>query len=223
MSSKKTTDQTIKFDQGSKNAFDTLQPGIQSSLSADMNLDPTKSSVYNLMLQKSLEQARSLQQMGVNRVAANQAASGFSPNSAYLQSRNNQLGRFNSGLTANAFIQNLMSADERRRQATAMGMGYKPLTTGQNTVQTTSGLGTWLPQVISAGAALGLAPFTGGASLAGLGGAMKGGTSYEPTPDINALAGTSQANPFQSSWFQQASAPAPVAYGGGTDWSKVTF
>lgn len=167
--------QANTYNPASMNLFNQLQPLIGSNLSNDMQLDPTKSATYNFGLQNMLANARGLGQRNSSNFAANLGASGFGQGNlpAFQQAMLGNIGRQNTGLSANAFIQNYMNYDMLRRQATQLASGIKPLQTGGTMnssgtqTQTQSGLGTWLPQV--AGMGLGLA--TGGMS-GGFGGLL---------------------------------------------------
>lgn len=170
MSTKKTSETKNTYNPAAMGTFNALQPGIQSNLQDDMQLDPTKSNVFNLMLGQSMGAANQLGLKNIQNTIGRVNASGFGEGSPFAQSQTDKAMRMNSGLQAQAFIQNLFAADQRRQNATTRAMGYQPLQTGQNNVTTTSGLGTWLPQV----AGMGLSAAMGGLG-GGLFGAMKGG------------------------------------------------
>lgn len=175
MSSKTETKSTNSYDSGSMSAFNAFTPQVQANWTQDMQLDPTKSSTYNLGLQKMQGAASQIAARNKENFFGNMTAGGYSGNnlSGVQQQGLMGLGMGASSLTANAFNQNYMNYDMLRRQTTSQAAGYKPLQTGGTQTQTTSGLGTWLPQVVGAGlgAAAGFA--TGGLSTA-LGGASSG-------------------------------------------------
>src|SRR6266436_5470962 len=71
---------------------------------------------------------------------------------AALEMQQNQ-GRANTNLQANlGFLNPVHNALGLQQGAMQLAAGYRPLQTGGTQVQSTGGLGTWLPQV--AGAAL---------------------------------------------------------------------
>lgn len=171
MSTKKesTQVQTTQFDSGSKNVFDSLQKPIGENLTNDMQLDPTKSKTFNLGLQNALQGNAQLKNRAAQNFAGNMRASGFGEgNNAFQQAQMGRMGRAAGAMDSQAVNQNYMNYDMMRRQATQLSMGYHPLQTGQttNTTEKTSGLGTWLPQVIGAGAQIGLGFATAGMSTA---------------------------------------------------------
>lgn len=207
--------------------YQSLQPGIQKNMANDMQLDPTKSSTFNLGLQNALNSNALLKQRAASNLTGNMAASGFAGNSnAFQQAQLNRMGRAGSSMDAQSTNQNFLNYDMLRRQATGQSMNYRPLQTGQTgqSTQTTSGLGTWLPQVIGAGAQIGMGIATGGASTAasaathagmagvGAGNAMASGSYFS---DANPF--TASANPFSNY------APPGVGQFGSTNSSYNPF
>lgn len=173
MSKKTETKQRNVYNQGSMNVFDQLQPGIQASLLQDMALDPRQNKTFNMKLAEMMRQNNLLLQNNIEQSMLNNQVRGI-PMSSGISGM--QLGKFMrqaSGANSNAIVQNWLAHEEARRRATGMAMGYQPLQIGQDTTQKTSGLGTWLPQVLGAGIMGGAALLTGGANLAGAG--AKGG------------------------------------------------
>lgn len=209
MSSKTQTNQvqTAQFDSGSKSTFDTMQGPIGENMRQDMQTDPTKSTTFNLGLQNALKGNMLAKARASQNIFGNMQGSGFSgAMQPFQQAQINKAARAGGAMDANSVNANFMNYDMMRRQATQQAMGYRPLQTGQtsNTTQTTSGAGTWLPQVIGSAAQIGLGVATGGASLAA-GAAMKGlggfaGTQGSLSPGAGGVSGTpsyfSNSNPF---------------------------
>jgi hypothetical protein len=83
------------------------------------------------------------------------------------------LGRYGSGLNANAFYNAANNAFSNQWKSLGTMAGFQPLQTGQT--QTTGGLGTWLPQVAGMAISGALGAATGG--MSGLGSLAKMGTS----------------------------------------------
>ena len=83
-----------------------------------------------------------------------------------------------SNLTSDARMNNalLLGAAQNRQTSLGNAMSYRPLQTGGKQVQSTSGLGTWLPQV----AGMALAAATGGMSGGKPIGGPKGPPSSSP-------------------------------------------
>ena len=179
-----TSKQETQFDPGSRGVFNALQPGIQNVLQQFMS-DPLTASYFLKQLGMANQQISQLGQRNVGNLMANMRTGGFGGGNmnAFQQSQLARTGRATSGMQSNAFNSLLMNANQMRLGATQMAQGYNPLVTGQTATQTTksSGVGTWLPQVLGGALAVGLAPFTGGTSLMGLGGlaGMGGGGGPE--------------------------------------------
>lgn len=218
MSTKKTTDTSNKYDPTSMNAFNTMTPQMQSNLSEFMK-DPTQQAGFNLALAQQMKGVQTTGQRTVNNLFANMKAGGFGGGNmnAYQGSMLGMAGRQNSANASNAFTQNYLGFKQNQFQATGMAEGYKPLQTGSTTTETTSGLGTWLPQV--AGAALqGAAAFaTGGASLAATaaGKAMSGGGGGGLfSGGLQADSNASASNPFLYSQPGQGGYNPFYGYGG---------
>jgi len=140
--------------------------------------NPFGNAFYRLGAGQSQQAANQLGQQNMNAFNQNYLTSGFGgqAGAAFKAAQGAQIGRANQALRSQANIGNIMAALQRQLGATGMGLSYSPLMTGtnssgtSNTTQTTSGTGTWLPQLIGAG--LGAATM----GLGGLGG-MAGGMS----------------------------------------------
>jgi len=156
LSTKKKSTQKTQFDPGSKGVYDTLQPQIQNLLLQQMQ-DPYSflRPQYDLALQMSLGQASRLGQRGMQNLLLNRPQMGAMSLQPYMASQIGRQSRATSGLQANAMLQNrlqmLQQGEGLRSQALGQSQGYNPLVTGQTATEKTSGLGTWLPQVIGAG------------------------------------------------------------------------
>lgn len=175
MGNKTKTNTTNQYNAASMATYNAFQPQIQSTLT-DYAQDPQKSSYFNLRYQQNLNQVQQLGNRGMSNVLMRGRALGGPQGNGMLQSLLAQQTRGNSANEAGAFTNNLLAAEDMRRQAIGQMQAYNPLQTGQSTTQSTSGLGTWLPQVIGIGAAAGLGAMTGGGSMAmgALGGGLKG-------------------------------------------------
>lgn len=162
--------QAIQYDPSSMSAFNAFQPRVQENWMQDSQLDPTKSSTYNLGLSGMQRAAQQLSARNRENFFGNLKAGGYAGNnlSGVQQMGLTGLGMGASALSSNAFNQNFLNYDAMRRNTVNAMASYRPLQTGQtqNSTQTTSGLGTWLPQVIGAGLQVAGAVATGGASLA---------------------------------------------------------
>lgn len=164
MSTKKTSTTTNQYDPSSMNTFQMFQPTIGAGL---MDYFKNAGKLQNLWFQQAVQQnARVGNRMNSN-VLANATTGGWGGGNlpAFLQATLARNSRAVSGMNSNAFLQSLFQTDANKKWALNSMQSYQPLQTGQTNVQKTSGLGTWLPQVLTAGAGLAMAPFTGGASL----------------------------------------------------------
>lgn len=174
-----TQQQTQQFNPAGGATYNQLQPGIGSTLGwymgggqAGPNApgSPFQSPLFQAGMGQGITAANQSGQTAMSSLGSNMAAFGGGGSPGFLQSQVRQAGYNTSGLRQNAYWNALNSTVGSQMNATGMAANYRPLQTGQT--QTTSGLGTWLPQVLGAGLSIGLAPFTGGASLLGLNGAL---------------------------------------------------
>lgn len=197
MTTKKESTSTAQFDPTSMNAFTSMQGGIASVLN-DWMKNPGQ--IQNLLLQQGYRQnARVGGRMNSN-VLNNAVAGGWGGGNlpAFLQASIARNSRATSANNANTFLQTLLGTKQMQLTATGMAQNYRPLQTGSKQVEQTSGLGTWLPQVIGAG--LGMAtglPMFGGAAAAAGGAAKAGGGMLNFAPTSNVFSGMS--NPFLDS------------------------
>src|SRR6185312_9901643 len=85
----------------------------------------------------------------------NAAALGYGTSGGLFQSMLARAGRDTSNLQAQGFRSAVGNANTRQMQSAGMLNAFQPLMTGSKgsftNTQTTSGLGTWFPQVIGAG------------------------------------------------------------------------
>jgi hypothetical protein len=228
MSTKQTTDQSTKFDPGSMAAFQQATPAWMQPAQGYAQ-SPFSNPFFQTQQQLGTRQAQNLGGMATGNVTRNLTASGLfgggSQSPAGLEMLQNQ-GRANTGLQSQlGFLNPLQNALALQQNAMGLLQGYRPLQTGGTTVQSTGGLGTWLPQL--AGGALGMATgggfgalgkmFGGGGSNFNYGGANaspmgfsqpSGGGGLGPWGDYSG--GMSGPPPFMGGM------PTPGA--GGGDW-----
>jgi hypothetical protein len=186
MGSKKTTttqqDTTNKYnplamgayERGVGSGMDVLQQFMQ---------DPYKNAFFLQQLGMINRQASQMGQRGMSNIGRQAQMSGWGGNmgAAWQQSQQARQGRATSSLMAQGQNALLPQFAAMRMGAAQSALNFQPLQTGQSMTgtQTTksSGLGTWLPQLLTGAAAIGLAPFTGGMSLAGLAGMAANSTT----------------------------------------------
>jgi hypothetical protein len=168
MPTKQTNQQTSQFDPASMGAFQGLTPAWANAAKGYIN-SPFSNPFFQQQQQLGTRQAQGLGGTQMGNIGQNMRASGIGGGGAapFQQEMMANQSRANSGLQAQlGFMNPVSNALGMQQNSMGMASGYRPLQTGQTQTQTTSGTGTWLPQV--AGAAL------GGLS-AGLGGGMFGG------------------------------------------------
>lgn len=208
------TQQTSQFDPGSMQQFKGLQGGIGNVLGGYMT-NPFGNPFFQAQQQMGTRQAQNLGGTGTSNLLRNMTASnmfGGASSPAGLEMLQNQ-GRANTGLQAQlGFLQPLMNALGMQQWATGAAEQYRPLQTGSTQTQSTSGLGTWLPQV----AGLAMAPFTGGMSMlpgmmggsGGLGGLFGGGGGMAGTGSFGSNYQT--ASPFSGGGYSPQSMAASL-------------
>jgi len=189
MSTKTQTQTTNQYDPTSLGTYQGLQLPLGNQLQQYIS-NPFGNPMFQLSQQMGTRQAQNLGGTGISNVIRNLVSSGMQNSPAGLEMMNNQM-RANTGTQAQLGFQNpMIQAFQNQLNAMQMSSQYRPLQIGNTQVQSKSGLGTLLPQLLAAGAGIAAAPFTGGLSLAGLGatsGLFMGGSP-------NALAGTQAAN-----------------------------
>lgn len=203
MSSKKTTtsnqQQSVTYNPNSLNTYNTLQNPASSLLQTYMK-DPYAAlkPQYDVQLNLENKQATQLGNRNMENFMQNMNAGGFSGSNlnALTASQLAKNSRATSGLQSNALLQNrlqmLNEGNQMQQMALGEALSYRPLVTGGTSsgqsTETTSGTGTWLPQLISAGIGAAAAPFTGGASLLTAGGQNLGNYSasnvYGMSPSV---------------------------------------
>lgn len=173
MGTKTTTDTSNQYNSSAMGTYNAFQPQVQSSL-MQMSQNPLGNSYFQHQL---AQQQAASQQIGArnntNAIRNMRAGGGVLSNSGgFSTAMLNRNNIASSGMQANAFNGAVNTALQNRNVSLAAMQAYQPLQTGQNSTQTTGGLGTWLPQL--AGAAIGAAGdvMTGGMSGAGGGGGL---------------------------------------------------
>ena len=164
-----TTQSTNQYNPAANNAYNAFQPQIMSQL-MQMAQNPLGNSYFQHQLAQQQSAAQQINQRSQSNSLQNlRTGGGVLSNSGGVASslinRNQMQG---SALQSNAFNSAMNSALQNRNLALMSMQQYQPLQTGNNTTQSTGGLGTWLPQV--AGMAMGMA-------APGLG-SMMGGNSF---------------------------------------------
>lgn len=155
------TTQTNTYDPTSMNAFKTAtnqMSGFTNQwLGTNGNAAPQSTPGFNLNYQTNLNQANATNARNMRNITSNALALGGNPNGGATQAILARAGRAATNTQQTAFTNAYQTAVGQQNNAAQMAASYRPLQTGgtQNTTQSQSGLGTWLPQV--AGMGLGMA------------------------------------------------------------------
>jgi hypothetical protein len=217
------TQSTNQYNPSGMNAYNAFQPQIMSNLMQMVN-NPLGSSFFQNQLQQQLSNTRQLGARSNSNLLQNmRAGGGILSNSAGFMAgalNRNQLG--NNFMQGNAFNHALNGALSNRGTALMSMQAYQPLQTGQNSTQSTGGLGTWLPQLIGAGLGAAGGAMTGGfggglsGAVSGMGGGYSGARApaYSGPPTSGGMGGNyggafsggaynqpdASANPYSSGW-----------------------
>ena len=159
------TTQNVTYDPASKSTYDTFLGQASTNL-LDQMKDPLKSGWGQAYLQQANKATNRMGLAGNQNIIRNLTLSGMGNNNALMQSQLARNARGTSATKANSLIQLLLQGEQIKQNATTQALNYQPLATGQTGSSTTqtSGLGTWLPQLLGAGLQAGLAAATGGGS-----------------------------------------------------------
>lgn len=196
MSTKKTT--TTNFDPNSMQRYQSAQNTLMGTYS-QMVQNPYSGPAYQMGLQQNLRSANTLNAGNMRNAMQNYNMSGFGNLTGGARaSLLSGLSRSASGMRQNAFFNNFNTATANQQFGASVLGQMQPLVTGQT--QKTSGLGTWLPQVLGAG--LGLASGFGGAAAGAMSGAASGSNSLSGLTGATGLYGPGfgAASPFGSNF-----------------------
>lgn len=182
---------SLNFNPASQSIYNALIAGGSNTMLGYMN-NPFNNPAYTMGAAQGQKGAK---QLGANAMGAlnqNQLAQGLGGQAGqgWLGAQRAQTGRANQSLSSQANIQNVLSAMQRQMAAAGTGLSFSPQLTGQtgnfSQTQQTSGLGTWLPQVMGAGLGALTGGMTGGLSTmmqagggGGFGGGFSGGNMFQ--------------------------------------------
>jgi hypothetical protein len=205
---------TNQYSQSGMNAYNAFQPQLQSVLGGYAS-NPFGNPFYQLNLSSNMATAnRQSGQMNQNALSQfNMTGMGGAPSGART-SLMAQLGRYGSSLNAGAFQSAASNAFTNQMGALNTMAGYRPLQTGQT--QQTTGLGTWLPQLVGAAAGIGMGVATGGASLAA-------GAASNAGQQISGYGAQDTGNAFSQGGFSGAAGSSAGPQPPGMMPSGMTF
>ena len=190
------TSQTAnQYNAAGMNTYNAFQPQLLAQLT-QMAQNPLGNTYFQNQLAQQQGAAHQLTQRSMSNSLQNLRTGGgiLSNSGGYTNALINRNQIQGSTLQSNAFNSAVNSALSNRNMAMMSMQAYQPLQTGQTTNQSTSGTGTWLPQL--AGMALSMAAPGIGSALggqgfsAGYGGGQSGGNYIQ-----NAMSGMNQRMP----------------------------
>lgn len=195
MPTKKQTTSTNTYAPGAlqnyTNWANQLNPFVSSMMS-----NPFSSPFYNLNIQQQTKAANSLSQRTGQNALQNFGMQNLGlQGSGLMNSLLAKAGRYGSQLQYQGFTNAANNAQSNMWNAAQLGSNFfgNPLVTGGQQTQTTSGLGTWLPQVLGAAAGIATGGF-GGGGLSSLFGGGGGGTSGLPLIGQSGVGSGSMSN-----------------------------
>ena len=146
MSTKTQQTQQAQFNPASLSTFHALIPGLQNVFSQYMGSgSPMTSPFFKSMFSTGLGQAAMQTGGGAGALSSWGATPAVN---ASLLGANSRAG---SLMGASSFWNALPMAQQLQLQNLGMASSIRPLQTGQTTTQQQTGLGTWLPSLLSAG------------------------------------------------------------------------
>jgi hypothetical protein len=143
MSQKTTT--TNSFAPSGMNAYNKMQPQLTGQLQAGAST-PMAASFFN---QQAGAANKSIAQSGQGVLRGAQSGGGLLGGGAFGMNKLNQASTGVGQAQNNAFNTTLNGAMNTRTASLSAMQQYRPLQTGQSSY--TSGLGSWLPQLVAAG------------------------------------------------------------------------
>jgi hypothetical protein len=173
LSTQKTDTQQFQFDPGAMKQYQGLTSAFGNTAQGYMQ-SPFSNPFFQTQQQMGTRQAQNLGGTQMSDLLRNMTSSGMAGGAsspAGLEMQQNQ-SRANTGLQAQlGFLNPVQNALQQQNFYSQLASQFRPLQTGGKSTETTSGTGTWLPQL--AGAALG--GLTGMGGLGSLMGMFKGG------------------------------------------------
>lgn len=204
MGTKQTTTTTNQFSPAGMSTYNALQGPMSSLLNSNIS-SPYNNTGFNTRMAQGTAANRGFgASAGASTRQANSAL-GTTGGTAFNNYQTASQGRANAANQGQMSNNLILGAAQNRNQSLSAAMNYRPLQTGGTQVQQTSGLGTWLPQVIGAGIsaagtafgmpglgkAFGGTPFSSGAGQQGFN--QWAGSGFGGAPIMNPDGG-----PFQS-------------------------
>lgn len=190
MSMNKTTTSTNQYAPGAMANYSSWMSQLSPMLSQMMS-NPFGSPSFNMNLQQQTKAASALGQRSLQNSMQSFGAQGLGTTGGAMQQLMSQMSRYGSNLQMQGYNNAFNQAQTNQWNAASLGSNVfgNPLVTGNTQVQKTSGLGTWLPQVLSGG----LSALTG---LADMGSSSGSNANTSFLPGASSTAGGGNFTPF---------------------------
>jgi hypothetical protein len=180
MSTTKTTTNTNQYAGNSLGNYNSWASQLMPMLQGMMS-NPFGSPSFNMNLQQQTKAANALGQRTMQNSMHSFGSQGLGTTGGAMTSLMSKMSRYGSNVQMQGYNNAFNQAQSNQWNAASLGSNFfgNPLVTGNTSTEKTSGLGTWLPQLLGAGLG-GLSAFaTGGMSAigktAGAAGAAAGG------------------------------------------------
>jgi hypothetical protein len=216
MSTTKTTTNTNQYAGNSLGNYNSWASQLMPMLQGMMS-NPFGSPSFNMNLQQQTKAANALGQRTMQNSMQSFGSQGLGTTGGAMASLMSKMGRYGSNVQMQGYNNAFNQAQSNQWNAASLGSNFfgNPLVTGNTSTEKTSGLGTWLPQLLSAG--LG---FAGGALSGGASSALTARAAGGAASGVGGMAGMASqfSNPFGggSAWGMSpfgGSSPAGVAGG----------
>jgi hypothetical protein len=150
MSTKQNSNSSAQFNPTAMQGYNAMQGPATQGLSSNIS-DPYSNMLFNTQLGMGSRNNAMQTSSALGAQQQNWQARGMNSSSPAAMFMNQNLVNQGRSNQASMFNNLLLQAGNFRQNSIQGAMNYRPLQTGQNNQQTTSGTGTWLPQVIAAG------------------------------------------------------------------------
>lgn len=171
MSSNKTTTNTNQYAPGAMANYSSWMAQLQPMLSGMMS-NPFGSPSFNMNLQQQTKAASQLGQRNMRNSLQSFGNQGLGTTGGAMQQLMGTMSRYGSNVQMQGYNNAFNQAQTNQWNAASLGTSAfgNPLSTGNTSTQTTSGVGSWLPQILGS--------ILGGASSLLTGGLSGGGNAF---------------------------------------------
>jgi len=148
MSKVKTTTSTNQYDPYAMSQYNSFQPMITAGLQQNIN-DPFGMMGGMQQLQSQTQQNNAFFGGQQRQNVQSLLNRGIAPNSPFFANQIQRVSGQASGANMGAYNNLLLQSNQFRNQNLGAAAGYSPMMTGGTQRDTTSGLGSWLPQLLA--------------------------------------------------------------------------